>query len=395
MPKPARISSIDALRGFALAGIVIVHIVEQYVAGPLPTEVMEGSRFGWPDYLVDGFIQFFLRGKFFALFSILFGLSFFIQFDNAQTRGIEYTGRYVWRIFLLFVIGYVHHCFYRGDILTIYAMLAPFLIFFLPLNNKWLWTAIAVIFLGLPRIILFSLPEGIPLFTTVDTDPNSPSVAAYWQILKHGTIFDVLFSNATDGFKMKMEFQLGVFYRFYLTFAFFLMGVWLGRIGYFENPGAFKKQNKRVLIGSIVGFFVCGGLTALAFSQVGGEFSSQNPWVLFGLHVMDLANLCITLIILIGFVFIYQRPTGQKVLNVFTEYGRTALTNYVLQTLIGTSLLFGWGLGQIGEWRNIHLFFLAIVIIGIQIMLSKWWLEKFRYGPLEWLWRSATYLKKV
>ena len=395
MPKPTRISSIDALRGFALAGIVVVHIVEQYAGAALPTEVMESARLGWPDSLVDGFIQLLLRGKFFALFSILFGLSFFIQFDNAQRREVDYKGRYLWRIFLLFVIGYVHHCIYRGDILTIYALLAPFLIFFLPLKNKWLWTAIAVVFLGIPRMLLFSLPEGIPMLTTVDTNPDSARVADYWQALKYGTFTDVALLNAVDGFKMKMEFQLGVFYRFYLTFAFFLMGIWLGRIGYFEKPEAFRKQNKRVLIGSIIGFFVCGALTGLAFMQMGGEFSLNNPWAVMGLHMADLANLFITFIILISFVLIYQRGWGQKILNVFTDYGRTALTNYVLQSVVGTAILYGWGLGQIGEWRNIHLFVLSIVIIGIQVVLSTLWLKKFRYGPLEWLWRSATYFKKV
>lgn len=92
---------------------------------------------------------------------------------------------------------------------------------------------------------------------------------------------------------------------------------------------------------------------------------------------------------------IYQTAKGKNMLNVFTEYGRTALTNYVFQSLIGTAILFGWGLGMIGEWRNVYLFALAIGIIGLQIVVSKMWLQRFRYGPLEWLWRSATYFKWV
>lgn len=395
MSKSDRIAIIDALRGFALAGIVIVHIVEQYAGAPLPPDALEGARLGWPDQVVDTFIQIFLRGKFFALFSILFGLSFFIQFDNAEKRGTEYRGRYLWRIALLFLIGYLHHGIYRGDILTIYAMLAPFLIFFVPLNNKWLWGMILIILAGLPRLLIYAFGGDLPLIGSEPTDPSSQRVADYWELLKNGTFAAVFLANLQDGFRMKMEFQLGVFYRFYLTFAFFLFGMWLGRINYFRRLDELNKKNKRALIGSIIGFVVCGALTALAFSQMGGEFSLDNPWVIAGLHMADLANICITALIFISFVMIYQRNWGQKTLNVFTEYGKTALTNYVFQSILGTLILFGWGFGMIGEWRNMYLFGLAIAIIALQIGVSKLWLQKFRYGPLEWLWRSATYMKKV
>lgn len=395
MSTPNRIAIIDALRGFALAGIVIVHIVEQYAAAPLPPDALAGAQLGWPDQVVSAFIDIFLRGKFFALFSILFGLSFFIQFDNAEKRGTAYRGRYLWRIALLFLIGYLHHGIYRGDILTIYALLAPFLIFFVPLNNRWLWGAILVILAGLPRFLLFAFGGDLPLIGSDPIEPTSQRVADYWDVLKNGTFAAVFLSNLQDGFRMKMEFQLGVFYRFYLTFAFFLFGMWLGRIGYFKRLDEFKKQNKRTLIAAIVGFVVCGALTGLAFSQMGGEFSLDNPWVIVGLHMADMANICITAIILLSFVMVYQRDWGQRMMNVFTEYGKTALTNYVFQSLIGTLILFGWGFGMIGEWRNLYLFGLSIAIIAVQIILSKLWLQKFRYGPLEWLWRSATYLKKV
>ena len=395
MANKQRIDIIDALRGFSLAGIVIVHIVEQYAGGPLPNGVMENARQGIPDYLVDGFIQLFLRGKFFALFSLLFGLSFFIQFDNAQKRDTPYAGRYLWRIFLLFVIGYAHHCIYRGDILTIYALLAPLLILFLPLRNKWLWATIGIILLGIPRLILFQVLGDQSIFGGPMLDSESTRVADYWQVLKHGSLLDVLRSNAIDGFKMKMEFQLGIFYRFYLTFAFFLIGVWLGRIRYFEQLDAFKKGTQKVLVSSAIGFVVFGALMAVSFMQMGQEFSMSSPWAVLGLHFADLVNICLTFIILTVFVISYQSPRGQRILNVFKEYGRTALTNYVLQSIIGTSLLFGWGLGQIGEWRNIYLFLLALLIISLQIIISKIWLKNFRYGPLEWLWRSATYFKSM
>ena len=302
---PKRIEIVDALRGFSLAGIVIVHIVEQYSGSPLPAEALESARQGPIDGVVDGLIQFLLRGKFFALFSLLFGWSFYIQFDNAQQKNTDYRVRYLWRIFLLFIIGYLHHCFYRGDILTIYALLAPLLILFLPLSNKWLLGVVAIIFLGIPRIALFQVFGESTIFGGPAINQESPEVIEYWQALKYGTFADVLYSNATDGFRMKMEFQLSVFYRFYLTFAFFLLGTWLGRINYFAQFQKYKQATRWALILSIVGFFLFGMFTGLAFNQVGTEFSLSNPWAVTGLHLLDLVNICLTVIILIVFVFVY------------------------------------------------------------------------------------------
>src|SRR5210317_391222 len=135
-PVKKRIISIDALRGFALAGVALVHMVEQYIAGPHPEGFMEGVN-GLPDQIIQGLITIFFTGKFFALFSILFGLSFSIQMESAENKGQKFAGRFIWRALLLFVIGYVHQLFYRGDILTIYAVLAPFLIPFYKISNKW------------------------------------------------------------------------------------------------------------------------------------------------------------------------------------------------------------------------------------------------------------------
>lgn len=393
--KSNRLEIVDALRGFALAGIVIVHMVEQFIAGPTPEEAMQVAHQGPLDYVVDGFIQLFLRGKFFALFSLLFGWSFFIQFDNARKRNTDYRGRYLWRILLLFVIGFVHHGFYRGDILTIYALLAPLLILFLPLNNKWLWVVVGIIFLGIPRIVIFNTIGDSPIFGAAALSPDSPQLQAYWQLLQHGSLPALFYANATDGFAMKMDFQLGIFYRFYLTFAFFLIGTWLGRIDYFARFEEYKKITKRVLIGSIIGFFIFGGLTAASFAQMGGEFSFSNPWAIIGFHMVDLINISLTATILSSFVLVYHSARGQRVLDTFKAYGRTALSNYFLQSIIGTCILYGWGLGQIGQWRNIYLFLLALVIIALQLIISQQWLKRFRFGPLEWLWRSATYLKWV
>ena len=113
---------------------------------------------------------------------------------------------------------------------------------------------------------------------------------------------------------------------------------------------------------------------------------------MFAMHTMDLANIGMTAFILAAFLSIYRGKNGYR-LNVLAPYGRTALTNYVFQSVLGTFIFYGWGLGLLTELRNIYTFLLAIVVLTIQIIISKWWMRKFYYGPFEWLWRSLTWWK--
>ncbi len=390
--KP-RIEIVDALRGFSLAGIVIVHMVENYVGAPTPEGAMEATHQGIPDDIVDGFIFLLLRGKFFALFSFLFGLSFFIQMNNAHNKGQDLRGRFLWRLAILFGIGYVHHLFYRGDILTIYAVLGILLIPFYKLNNKWILGITTLIFLGLGRYIVFILTKGTNIFMQDDLSPNSPIIATYYNVLKEGGLWDVFRSNAIEGHLMKMHFQLGVFSRAYLTFGFFLLGLFVGRFKFFQNFLEHKKLIKKVLLWSIGLFVLSIGIAIALFSQLGPEVKFDNWLAMLGLTAIDLNNIAMTFIILALFVILYRKVKAGRWLAKFAPYGRMALTNYVFQSIVGTFIFFGWGLGYLGELRNIYTFLIAIFMIFGQLILSKWWLKYFYYGPLEWVWRSLTYFR--
>ena len=114
-----RIEAVDALRGFALAGIVFAHMIEQYIATIRPIEgwLVEPDIF---DQIVSAFHGFFIMGKFFSIFAVLFGMSFAIMMGNAAAKGRSFSGRFIWRLAILGAIGFVHSLFYRGDVLTIY-----------------------------------------------------------------------------------------------------------------------------------------------------------------------------------------------------------------------------------------------------------------------------------
>ncbi len=392
-PTLNRIQIIDALRGFALAGIVLVHMVEQYLAAPIPEGQMEALVQGPADQTVDAFIFLFLRGKFFALFSLLFGLSFFIQMDRAAQKGNDFKLRFIWRLLILLAIGYLHHLFYRGDILTIYAILGLFLVPFHRLQKGWILAIAIIIFSGVPRYLIYGFYGAGNLLPSQEFSPDSPELLAYFLTLKEGSILQVFASNATEGHLMKANFQIGVFSRAYLTFGFFLIGLLLGRMRFFENLERYTKQLKQILAWGVLGLAALIGLTILIFSgqEESGSQGFDSWLAMAGFTLFDLFNLLAAAMIVAGFTLLYRRVRFEQWFNTMAPYGRTALTNYVLQSVIGTAIFYGWGLGLLGDIRNIYTFMLGLVFILFQVWTSRWWLNRFRYGPLEWIWRMLTY----
>ena len=388
-----RINSIDALRGFALGGVVLVHMVEQYIAGPTPEGFMEGVN-GLPDQIVQGLLQFFFSGKFFALFSILFGLSFTIQMQSAEKKKINFGGRFIWRAVLLFIIGYIHQLFYRGDILTVYAILAPFLLPFYKIPTKWILLTAGFIFLGIPRFISFFIFGGesvTGIHPMMDT--NNEQILAYFDTIQNGSLLEVFKANATYGMLTKIDFQMSIFGRFYYTFGYFLIGLWLGRTGVFKDIASHAKTIKNIMLWAVAGFLISIVFTFATFATIAQPIDNTSLHFTLGMNFMDWINICMATIILCGFLLLYQKDTWKKRLMFFAPFGRMALTNYFLQSVIGTFILFGWGLGYLGQIRFSYLFLLGLLLIIIQSLVSKYWLKTFKYGPLEWLWRCGTYMK--
>ncbi|MBT8039427.1 MAG: DUF418 domain-containing protein [Gammaproteobacteria bacterium] len=390
-----RIDIIDAFRGFALVGIVLTHMLEQYL-GTMPTEsIAAGMRQGPLDGVIEGLVGLLVRGKFFALFSFLFGLSFFIQMDRAAQKGVNYQGRFLWRIVLLLIIGYVHSLFYRGDILTIYAVLAFFLVPFYRASNRTLLVVSALLILGAGRYFVFALNGGQPLLPYGDMSPELSYNQAYYDALLSGSLFDVIGQNMILGHLAKLEFQINVFGRWYLTFAFFLIGLWVGRVRMFERLGEWHARLRRALWVSALLSVVFLVSAALLFGQpVEGEPMAFDSWrKMTALTAFDLFNCSLAIVLLCAFVLIYRRPAGERILSHLAPYGRMALSSYIMQSLAGTFLFYHFGLGMLGAATNTQTLGIAVVIIAFQIWLSAAWLSRFRYGLIEWLWRSGTKLK--
>lgn len=393
-PQNDRIVVIDALRGFALAGIVLVHFVEQFLAGQFPEQETAHLLQGIPDYIVAAILQLFFTGKFFALFSILFGLSFFIQMDNSAKKGKDYRIRFIWRLLILLIIGLFHSLFYRGDILTIYAAIGLLLPLFYTFSDRWILIIAGVLFLGIGRFVVFSIMGSDSFFGIMEFTQDSEYSKVYFDILKNGSIMNVFKDNITNGLLMKIEYQFGTFNRGYFTLGYFLLGMWLGRIKLFERINEFRHIIKNVMWYSLGFSLVSIILMAVLFSNVPQPIDFNSWSVMFAMHAMDLANIGLTAFILTGFLTVFRSKKGIR-LTVLAPYGRTALTNYLFQSLIGTFIFYGWGLGYLAELRNIYTFLIAFVVLTIQIVISKWWMSKFYYGPFEWIWRCLTWWKMM
>lgn len=424
-----RIQVIDALRGFALLGIVIVHMAELYIAGPTPPDKQELVQGGMIDNIVNGIEFFLIRGKFFAIFSMLFGLSFFIQMEKGEQKEGNFHWRFLWRLVILFAFGWLHGLFYRGDILTIYAMLGVPLILFYKVPNKWLWVFIVILMAGTPQIGAWTykhftnppteqtvaIAEGDTSEenTVAEENPSGEEAASadsvnaenngpfsidweaeekYFSAITEGSILEVFQQNATYGFQTKMGFQFINGSRGYLTLGLFLIGLYLGRKRFFVKFEQYKKDILMwtwVSLGAAILIVVAVGLAMRNGPPQGDTIVQPLLMAMF-----DIVNTGLLTIWVLGvFLLLYMKKGPRKFFDWMAPYGRAGLTNYFMQSVIGTFIFFGWGLGMIGTIKPALASLLALGVFAIQAFISQKWLETYRYGPLEWLWRSATYLK--
>lgn len=387
----SRIEILDALRGFALSGILIVHFLEQYYGGTPPVGHENYADFSAVDPVLNGITGFFLRGKFFMLFAFFFGVGFNLQLSR-QTYGNQRNNmRFIWRMAVLLVIGFFHQMVYRGDILIAYSLLALPLLYFRALPDRWLWITAAVLMLGVPRFIQTVL--GIGTDYEAQLKQTQMEEILYWEMAKNGSWLDLAWQNSTYGLFMKWQFQFGHIGRAYQTFALFLLGISAGRMRLFEGIAQKEQLYKKGFLWSVAAFF---GVLTLGVMLLGGlkEVRPSSVWIkALRFTLSDLLNMSMASIYLFVFLLLARQDWWHWQALKLAPFGRMALTNYILQSLIGTAIVFGYGLGLLGEISSTSMIAIGIAVFYAQCMGSAWWLRHYYYGPAEWLWRSATFGK--
>jgi uncharacterized protein len=378
-----RIEEIDALRGFALFGIIMTHMFEGYLASLIPPQYA-GFNLIFPiDAVSLIIIQNLFIGKFYAIFSMLFGLSFYLILD--QKKGAS-SMKFVWRLVLLFLIGYFHHIHYRGDFLTVYAIFGMALIPF----RKVPTTLILVIGLFLaangPSILIKTISliqPPVQVSQAVSSIPNPVEQATiYFQLILDGEYKKLLISNSTIGFINKYNY-LKFSGRLWVIPGLFLLGLWIGRKKWHENIEKIPLF-KLNLISAFIGI----PLVLINFYFTTPANSELLRY--FGSIAKDASNIFIPLLYIGWVLHFYKLEITQKFVRQLIPVGKMGLTTYVLQSAFGILIFYGYGFGLLLKLSGTAALGLGILFFIGQIYFSKWWFSNYKYGPLEWLWRSGT-----
>ena len=385
--KPnTRIDVADILRGIAIAGIILIHFQEQmnFFMFPQPkNEFWASINTGVWDT-----IFFLLAGKMYAIFSILFGLSFFIQHDNQAQKGIDFRPRFVWRMILLMVLGLFDLLFYNGDILFLYAVCGLLVIPFIRASDKVVWFFLILMLIQPVEVIYFFKglidPSTMPL--------NLGSGKYYGALIasqSQGTIIDVAVAGLKYGLPANFFWAIENG-RMTQNILFFLIGIMLGRKRLFYNEGDNLKTWKKILWGSVIAFAILLPL----YKTLPGLSESRCVSNSLNVALNMWKNLAMMFFIVAGITLLYYNTSAKNWLIKIAPYGKMSLTNYLSQSFFGAMLFYNWGFGLFRHFGHTADFFLAIGFIALQFVFCTWWMKHHKRGPFEQLWCTATWLGK-
>lgn len=395
--KEDRIDFLDVLRGIAILFIFSANIV--YFSGyfMFPPE----AHFPATNFIIDPYFDFtmytLVDGKFYSIFSLLFGIGCYLQFDKLKNTPQAFTSFFRRRMFWLLVFGLIHLCFiWIGDILTLYATLGFLLIWFVNFKNKQL-IIIACILLLMPILNWFIINAiGFDYASTVEakateiyqyfgmpiTEYNGRKSLDYKAYLLNENLLDYFKMNLGNVFlRIGGLLEEG---RLFKVFGIFLIGLVAGRSILYENLLNNKLLLKKMaLIGIGVGLPVCAFRGYIEFYSTHDDFWNLLKTITYAFGTVPLALGYAALIALI-----YKKS---NLFNWFIPIGKMAFTNYISQSLIAITFFYGIGFGLVGKFGFTVIMLITICIFTCQVIFSTLWLKKHQFGPLEWVWRQLTY----
>lgn len=374
-----RVEFVDILRGFAVFGILVANMAAYSGRSTDPANATE-----WLDLAIVDAIRFFIEAKFYSLFSFLFGWGMAVQMLRAQAKNQPFVPLYIRRLIILLVIGIIHGTLiWFGDILTVYAICGFVLLLFRNRSPRFLFITIALCLLW---SMLITLPFA-PIVTIREwySDLISPlSQFVYPETLySTGTFIEVT--------RRRIQDYLGItslFFYFGNIFSMFLLGLYVGKQRLFQNIQQNLPLVKRVALLT----FIIG----IMFNGLFVYFNEPTPTPSVYMRFARTATRTIgapslMLFYVSAIILLLQTEPGRRWLAPLANVGRLALTNYLSQSLIGTFIFYNYGLGLYGLVDATFGLILTIVICIGQIHFSRWWLDQYQFGPVEWLWRSLTY----
>jgi uncharacterized protein len=380
----SRLHAVDALRGFAIVSIMLLHNLEHfdyyYTPANLPAWMPSLDKGIWDT------LFFIFAGKSYAIFALLFGLTFFIQSNNQEKKGKDFRGRFAWRLVLLLIFGTINSAFYQGDILTIYAIIGFVLIPVARLSNKTvLWIAIVLMLQPWEWINVVS-----GILNPAALLPNPGSWAYFGKMGEYITgpsLLKTLSGNLTNG-KPAVLFWTWENGRVFQTASLFMLGMLAGRKSLFVFSPESRKFWIRVLIIASIAFvplfIVKSGVPAWVKSM-----AINRP---LSTITASWSNLAFMLVLVSGFVLLFNSNPFNRVLNIFSSFGRMSMSNYIIQSIMGSCIYYGFGLGLYKYTGATYCLFIGIALAFLQGLFSTWWFRHFKKGPLETIWHKATWI---
>ena len=379
-----RIATLDVLRGLALLGILLMNM--EAFSGPLDLS-FTGIDPHWQgvDRWADGFVYIFVQGKFFTLFSLLFGAGFAVMVQRAEVAGRDFTRFYLRRSLALLGIGLLHAVLlWSGDILTTYALLSFVLLAFREAPRNWLPALGAAAYLG--AVALMLLLGVLIAMMPADAQAGQAAsalvdIAAQRQAYGHGTYLQAVAQRLAD-----LRSSLGALLIVGpQVLGMFLIGAWFARSGAIAQPQQYRRLFARLRwVAWPAGLLVMLLSVRLLANIAPGRFDMQTATA-YALTALAGLLMCL------GYLAWGVRWSAR--LQWLAPAGRMALSNYLVQSLVCTLVFYGYGLGRFEQMGRAWQLLFALVLFLVQVVVSGWWLQRFRFGPVEWLWRAATYLQ--
>lgn len=383
-----RIGVLDALRGAALFGIIAANM--RGFNGPLAGYMDHTLMWTGPaDRIAQGFVDLLISGKFITLFAFMFGIGFAIQMERAEAKGLRHRHFYLRRLSVLLAFGILHAVLlWWGDILGPYALMGFGLFLFRRSSQrKVLWWASGLYMYPLVMmagmVTLQSLGVKIP-------GPPPTTLEELQRILNvygSGTYAEIVRQNIKE-----LPFNLiGLVFFYPRVLGIFLFGLWVWRAGIIRNLRERTGELRGIQVhGLWIGLVLNVGFVAV------GEVYHPNPAQpsvegLVQMGLMSFGVPALSLCYASTLALLWQSPAWRGRMEGVAAVGRTALSNYLFQTVACTTLYYSWGFGLYGKVGPLMGLVPTIVVYMLQLRLSLWWTRRFEFGPMEWVWRRLTY----
>ncbi|MBP2241123.1 uncharacterized protein J2Z40_001685 [Cytobacillus eiseniae] len=375
-----RIISLDIMRGFAILGIFLVNMLTfhspfMYID---PLEYWSGAV----DQSIYTFLDLFVQASFYPLFALLFGYGLMIMRERSLLKGYSFGQIATRRLSLLLFIGMIHaFLIWHGDILITYALMGFLFLLFMRLNGKNL-IIIGIVLYVIPNLLMVLLVFASLFIVSGDalslTDPAQ--VEASFQAYQNGSFTEITVQRFKDWYFAN---NLGTFFVMIISILpLFLIGGGVAKLKWLEEPK--KHQRKLIIIASTA--LIIGLLLKLLPMFTAHNFATNYVQDAFGGPLLAIGyGLVIALII--------ENETMKKLLYPLSFVGKLSLSNYLLQSIVATFIFYQYGLGLYGKVSLATGTVIVLIIYIMQLLISRYWVKHFYYGPVEWVWRSFTYLQ--